>query len=140
MTKPVCRKKSPSKEFFASHHNKSCSCSNRSIQFYESLFLIHCQSCGHISFILFVKYHSTYCTTTLFYFFHQIFLKNLGHFRLELSFHICLLLVMCEPQVFGLRADSSLPFFEISGFRRVRVVQNLLRAGGYLCTYKNLKF
>ena len=91
MTKPVCRKKSPSKEFFASHHNKSCSCSNRSIQFYESLFLIHCQSCGHISFILFVKYHSTYCTTTLFYFFHQIFLKNLGHFRLELSFHICLL-------------------------------------------------
>ena len=33
-----------------------------------------------------------------------------------------LLVVMCEPQVFGLRADSSLAFFEISGFGRVRVV------------------
>ena len=38
--------------------------------------------------------------------------------------------VMCEPQVFGLRAGSSLPFFEISGFGRVRVGQNLLRTGG----------
>ena len=41
-----------------------------------------------------------------------------------------LLVVICEPQVFGLRAGSSLPFFEILGFGRVRVVQNLLRAGG----------
>ena len=45
------------------------------------------------------------------------------------------LIVMCEPQVFGLRADSSLAFFEISGFGRVRVVQNLLRTGGQAGIY-----
>ena len=44
--------------------------------------------------------------------------------------HITTTLVMCEPQVFGLRAGSSLPFFEISGFGRVQVGQNLLRTGG----------
>ena len=44
-------------------------------------------------------------------------------------------IVMCEPQVFGLRADSSLAFFEISGFGRVRVVQNLLRTGGQAGIY-----
>ena len=40
------------------------------------------------------------------------------------------IVVMCEPQVFGLWAGSSLPFFEISGFGRVRVGKNLLQAGG----------
>ena len=44
-------------------------------------------------------------------------------------------IVMYEPQVFGLRADSILPFFEISGFGRVRVVQNLLRTGGQAGIY-----
>ena len=42
---------------------------------------------------------------------------------------------MCEPQVFGLRADSSLPFFEILGFRQVWVVQNLLWTGGQVGIY-----
>ena len=35
-----------------------------------------------------------------------------------------------EPQIFGLRAGSSLPFFESSGFGRARVGQNLLRTSG----------
>ena len=46
-----------------------------------------------------------------------------------------LALVMCEPQVFGLRAGLSLPFFVISGFGRVRVVQNLLQTGGQASIY-----
>ena len=39
-------------------------------------------------------------------------------------------IVVCEPQIFGLRAGSSLPFFESSGFGRARVGQNLLRTSG----------
>ena len=44
-------------------------------------------------------------------------------------------LVMCEPQVFGLWADSSLTFSEISGLGRVRVVKNLLRMGSWASIY-----
>ena len=39
-------------------------------------------------------------------------------------------IVVCEPQIFGLRAGWSLPFFESSGFGRARVGQNLLRTSG----------
>ena len=69
-------------------------------------------------------------------------LDNLTIFQTsKIFFSKCLLklrmryLVMCEPQVFGLRADLSLPFFEILGFGRVWVVQNLLRTGGQAGIY-----
>ena len=45
---------------------------------------------------------------------------------------------MCELQVFGLQAGSSLPFFEISGYGRVRVSQNW--AGIYIQDPKLLGF
>ena len=38
-------------------------------------------------------------------------------------------LVMCEPQVFGLREGSGSAKFASEG-----------RSGGYLCTYRNLNF
>ena len=46
------------------------------------------------------------------------------------AYMLASMIVMCEPHVFGLWAGSSLPIFEISGFEKVQVVQNLLGAGG----------
>ena len=37
---------------------------------------------------------------------------------------------MCKPQVFGLWAGLSLPFFEILGFEHVEVLHNFLRRNG----------